>query len=63
MPQFNFEGTYNLKVGDGLGENIGEILHTHASLYVLAEKWGVDRLKSVVVGAVVEIYMVVQRQR
>jgi len=45
MPQFNFEGTYNLKVGDGIGENIGEILHIHASLYVLAEKWGVDRLK------------------
>ncbi|KAG4413280.1 hypothetical protein IFR04_013571 [Cadophora malorum] len=45
MPQFNFEGTYNLKVGDGMGKNIGEILHIHASLYVLAQKWGVDRLK------------------
>ncbi|KAH7410533.1 hypothetical protein BKA64DRAFT_356992 [Cadophora sp. MPI-SDFR-AT-0126] len=45
MPQFNFEGTYNPKAGDGLGENIGEILHIYGSLYVLAEKWGVDRLK------------------
>jgi hypothetical protein len=45
MPQFNFEGTYNPKVGEGLVENIGEILRIHASLYVLAEKWGIDRLK------------------
>jgi hypothetical protein len=32
-------------VGDGPSENVGEILLIHASLYVLAEKLGIDRLK------------------
>jgi hypothetical protein len=45
MPRFNFADTCDPTVGDGPSENIGEILHLHASLYVLSEKWGVDRLK------------------
>jgi hypothetical protein len=44
-PQFNFADTCDPSVGDGPSENIGEILLIHASLYVLAEKWGIDRLK------------------
>ncbi|KAH9206683.1 hypothetical protein DL95DRAFT_469384 [Leptodontidium sp. 2 PMI_412] len=45
MPQFNFADTYDPTAGDGPSENIGEILQIHASLYVLAEKWRIDRLK------------------
>jgi hypothetical protein len=32
-------------VSDGPSENIGEVLVIHSSLYVLAEKWGIDSLK------------------
>lgn len=44
-PRFNFADTCDPTVGDGPSENIGEVLLIHASLYVLAEKWGIDRLK------------------
>jgi hypothetical protein len=44
-PRFNFADTCDPTVGDGPSENISEILLIHASLYVLAEKWGIDRLK------------------
>jgi hypothetical protein len=44
-PRFNFADTYDPSVEDGPSENISEILRTHAALYVLAEKWGIDRLK------------------
>jgi len=44
-PRFNFADTCDPTIGDGPSENIGEILLIHASLYVLAEKWGIDRLK------------------
>jgi hypothetical protein len=44
-PRFNFVDTCDPTVGDGPSENIGEILLIHASLYVLAEKWRIDRLK------------------
>jgi hypothetical protein len=33
-------------MSEGSDENIGEVLLLHASLYVLAEKWGIDSLKS-----------------
>ncbi|CZR61694.1 uncharacterized protein PAC_11591 [Phialocephala subalpina] len=45
IPQFNFADTYDPTVGDGPSENLGEIVQIHASLYVLADKWRIDRLK------------------
>jgi len=44
-PRFNFENACNVSIGEGPDENIGKILLIHASLYVLAEKWGIDKLK------------------
>jgi len=41
----NFEDTCEPAVSDGPSENIGEVLVIHSSLYVLAEKWGIDSLK------------------
>ncbi len=45
IPRFNFADTCDPAMAEGPSENIGEILIIHASLYVLAEKWGIDRLK------------------
>ncbi|TVY31729.1 hypothetical protein LSUB1_G007779 [Lachnellula subtilissima] len=45
IPRFNFADTCHPTVAEGPSENIGEILTIHASLYILAEKWGIDRLK------------------
>ncbi|KAH6667258.1 hypothetical protein B0J14DRAFT_186701 [Halenospora varia] len=45
IPRFNFADTCDPTVAEGPSENIGEILIIHASLYILAEKWGIDRLK------------------
>jgi hypothetical protein len=45
-PRFNFADTCDPDIGDGPSQNLGEILRIHASLYVLAEKWGIDRLKT-----------------
>ncbi|CZR54968.1 uncharacterized protein PAC_04853 [Phialocephala subalpina] len=44
-PRSNFAHTCDPAVSEGSNENIGEVLLTHASLYVLAEKWGVESLK------------------
>lgn len=44
-PRFNFQDTCDPTLDDGPSENVSEILHLHASLYVLAEKWGIDKLK------------------
>ena len=32
-------------MSDGPSENISEVLILHTSLYVLADKWGIDNLK------------------
>jgi hypothetical protein len=44
-PRFNFVDTCDPTVGNGPSKNISKILLIHASLYVLAKKWGIDRLK------------------
>lgn len=44
-PRSNFEDTCEPAVSDGPSENIGEVLLIHSSLYVLADKWGIDSLK------------------
>jgi hypothetical protein len=44
-PRSNFEDTCEPAVSDGPSENIDEVLLLHTSLYVLAEKWGIDSLK------------------
>jgi hypothetical protein len=44
-PRFNFADTCDPIVGDEPSKNIGKVLLLHASLYVLAEKWGIDSLK------------------
>jgi hypothetical protein len=44
-PRSNCEDTCEPAVSDGPSENINEVLLLHASLYVLAEKWGIDSLK------------------
>ncbi len=44
-PRSNFADTCDPTISEGSSENIGEILLIHASLYVLAEKWGVNSLK------------------
>jgi hypothetical protein len=41
----NFAKTYEPAIKVGSSENAREILLVHASLYVLAEKWGVESLK------------------
>jgi len=46
-PRFNFEDTCDTVISEGPNENIDEILLIHASLYVLAEKWGIDKLKRI----------------
>jgi len=40
--------TYKTSMNDGPVENSGEVLLAHASLYVLAQKWGVNSLKMLV---------------
>jgi hypothetical protein len=44
-PRSNFEDTCEPAVSDGPSENIGEVLLSHSSLYILADKWGIDSLK------------------
>jgi len=45
-PRSKFAHTCDPAINEGSNENIGEVLLIHASLYVLAEKWGVDSLKN-----------------
>ncbi|XMA20292.1 hypothetical protein WAI453_013083 [Rhynchosporium graminicola] len=45
MPRFNFAITWKPTVLEGPSQNIEEILIIHASLYILGEKWGIERLK------------------
>jgi hypothetical protein len=44
-PRTNFAETCEPAIKVGSSENVREILLAHASLYVLAEKWGVESLK------------------
>lgn len=44
-PRSNFAHTCDPAINKGSNENISEVLLMHASLYVFAEKWGVDSLK------------------
>ena len=44
-PRSNFAETCEPAIKVGCSENFREILLVHASLYVLAEKWGVESLK------------------
>ncbi|KAH8814851.1 hypothetical protein F5884DRAFT_770188 [Xylogone sp. PMI_703] len=45
-PRNNYENTCDPRVERGSEENIGEVLRLHASLYVLADKWDVETLKT-----------------
>jgi hypothetical protein len=45
FPLLKPEDTCAPAVSDGPCENIGEVLVMHSSLYVLADKWGIDSLK------------------
>jgi hypothetical protein len=45
FPLLKSEDTCEPVVSDGPSENIDEVLLLHTSLYVLAEKWGIDSLK------------------
>jgi hypothetical protein len=44
-PRSKFAHTCDAATSEGSSENISEVLLSHASLYILAEKWGVDSLK------------------
>lgn len=44
-PRSNFAETCEPAVKVGSNENFREILFAHATLYILAEKWGVESLK------------------
>jgi hypothetical protein len=44
-PRSNVDDTCDPAVSDGPSENISEVLILHTSLYVLADKWGIDSLK------------------
>jgi hypothetical protein len=44
-PRPNFKDACTATIRQGADENVGEVLLIHASLYVLAEKWGGDSLK------------------
>lgn len=44
-PRSNFEDTCEPAVSVGPSENVSEVLILYTSLYVLADKWGIDSLK------------------
>ncbi|KAI9652348.1 MAG: hypothetical protein M1829_001671 [Trizodia sp. TS-e1964] len=45
QPRFYLAHTCNPTISEGINENISEVLLLHTSLYILADKWGVESLK------------------